>query len=98
MPAHAAATAAQLSSGSLGHAIAARPKGGLGAYRRPPALPAWKTSWLWTINAARPLEHIRHADRDLLAPFAAFKPAKLLVYIVWAPPPLNVDFPLSRVS
>ena len=43
-------------------------------------------------------EHIMHADRDLLAPFAALKPAKLFVHIVWASPPSNVDFPLSQES
>ena len=45
-----------------------------------------------------PLDHIMHAKRDVLAPFGALKPATLVVHIVWAPPPSNVDFPLSCVS
>ena len=45
-----------------------------------------------------PLDHNMHAKRDVLAPFGALKPDRLVVHIVWASPPSNVDFPLSCVS
>ena len=45
-----------------------------------------------------PLDHIIHAKRDDFAPFGALKPDRLVVHIVWAPPPSNDDIPLSCVS